>query len=250
MTEGVVAAPRVVAKAEAAPVAKVVPGAPASPWFRRVKDNIDEAFAFYCMVREQQNLPTYVREETGATNAWLGPNPSLEALRAFHEERGLFFDWLADSWEREMLAVVEREVDAVCALVAADLRERRPSDQMPSRAQDQRELQRVIAGLNEDDFAERFSEEAMAPYERFTQPDWHTRIPKQGLRIEERRSLHFAYLLCPPAEEPSREALLALARWVSPMVAVVDSFDRIIDQQITERVTHAMHEAMVGQPAE
>ena len=85
MTEGVVAVvPRAV-DVEAEPVAKVVLGAPASPWFRRVKDNTDEAFAFYCKVREQKNLPTYVREETDATNAWLGPDPSLEALRAFHE---------------------------------------------------------------------------------------------------------------------------------------------------------------------
>lgn len=251
MTEGVVAGaatrkPEAEAEAPAKAVA-FAPGAPAPPWFRGVRDNLEEAFAFYCKVREQKNLANYVRDETARTNAWLGPNPSAKALRAFHEERGLFFDWLADSWEGEMLALVDREVAKVCALVVKELREKPPGTQMPSREQDERELRRVLTELNIDDFAERFSEEALAPYERFTDPRWHERIPSTGLTIDERRALHFAYLMCPPTEEPSREALLALARWVSPMVAVVDSFDRIIDQQLTARVTHAMRRAMVGQ---
>lgn len=252
MTEGVVAASAAAARgleADAEAPAKAVafaPGAPAPPWFRGVRDNLEEAFAFYCKVREQKNLANYVRNETERTKAWLGPNPSVEALRAFHEERGLFFDWLADSWEGEMLALVEREVDKVCALVAKELREKPPSTQMPSPEQDERELRRVLRELNTDDFAERFSEEALAPYERFTDPRWHERVPSTGLTIDERRTLHFAYLMCPPAEEPSPKALLALALWVSPMVTVVDSFDRIIDQQLTERVTHAMRTAMVG----
>lgn len=255
MTEGVrVSARDVAPEAKEAVVPKPALVRPL-PWFRSIKDNPEAAFAFYRDVRETQSLASRVREETEITNEWLGRAPTLAALREFHEERGLFFDWVADACEAEFLPLVDAEVDAVCRLVVADLRRERPSDKMPSREEDARELRRVLRTLNTDDFAERFSAEALAPYEEFVDRDakgrrWFERMPSAGLSIEDRRALHIAYLLSPPQEEPSREELLALARWVSPMVALVDSFDRLIDQQITQRVTHAMRVAMVGKPFE
>lgn len=251
MTEGVVAIGRAVSTDTEVAEKKAPPVVVSEPWFRGVRGDVGKAFAFYCAVREREDLTVRVREETRLTDAWLGPNPTREALQAFHEERGPFFDWLADECEGEILKLVEREVDAVCQLVAADLRRTPPSDKMPTRAEDERELRRVLSVLNTDDFADRFGDQALAPYERFTEPDaegrrWFETLKGAALKIDERRALHIAYLLSPPDAEPGREELLALARWVSPMVALVDSFDRVLDEQLTQRVTHAMRVAMVG----
>lgn len=258
MTEGVVAASK--RSAEVVPEASVVgKGAPPTRapelWFRSVRGDTEKAFAFYREVRERGTLAYRVREETERTRAWLGRNPTLQALQAFHEERGPFFDWLADTWEGEMRQLVAREADEVCRAVVADLRENPPSDKMPTRAEDARELRRVLTILNTDDFAERFSQESAAPFERFTEPDaegrrWFQTLGNAELHLDERRALHIAYLLSPPDREPGRDELLALALWVSPMLALVDSFDRLLDEELTQRVTHAMRVAMVGKQFE
>ena len=256
MTEGVVAAPKRSAKSEARVVGKDAPSARAPElWFRSVRGDMEKAFAFYREVRERGSLAYRVREETERTRAWLGRNPTLQALQAFHEERGPFFDWLADSWEGEMHGLAEREADDVCRAVVTDLRGNPPSDKMPTREEDARELRRVLTILNTDDFADRFSQESLAPFERFTEPDaegrrWFETLGNAELNLDERRALHIAYLASPPDREPGREELLALALWVSPMLALVDSFDRLLDEELTQRVTHAMRVAMVGQRIE
>ena len=146
MTEGVVAAPKRSAKSEARVVGKDAPSARAPElWFRSVRGDMEKAFAFYREVRERGSLAYRVREETERTRAWLGRNPTLQALQAFHEERGPFFDWLADSWEGEMHGLAEREADDVCRAVVTDLRGNPPSDKMPTREEDARELRRVYA---------------------------------------------------------------------------------------------------------